>query len=54
MGSNQNLKCPENVAKVLKGGVGVSAENKKVHIQNVDYFEIRGGSPDFQVFPEFK
>ena len=37
-----------------KGGGRSLAKIKKSAIQNVDYFEMRGGGPDFQVFPKFK
>ena len=54
-GSNQNVKCPENVGKgQKKGRGGATLKIKKYTIQNVDYFEIGGGGPKFQVFPTFK
>ena len=44
-----------SVAKSLKSPKGGSAPKfKNSTIQNADCFEIRGGGPDFHVFPEFK
>ena len=51
-GSNQNVKCPENVGKGQKKGGGATLKIKKYTIQNVDYFEIGGGGfPSFRFFP---
>ena len=52
-GSNPNVKCPENVEKVQKREVS-ALKIKKSTIQNVGYFETRGGGLDFQIFPKFK
>ena len=52
-GSIPNVKCPENVEKVQKNG-GSDLKIKKSTIQNVNYFEMKGGEPDFQLFPKFK
>ena len=47
-GSNQNVKCPENVGKGQKRGATLKI--KKYTIQNVDYFEIRGGGSQVSGF----
>ena len=47
-GSTENAKCPENVEKVQAANI------KNPTIQNVDYFEMRGGGLDFHIFPKFK
>ena len=49
-GSNQNVKCPENVGKGQKKGGGATLKIKKYTILNVDYFEIGGGGAQVSGF----
>ena len=48
-GSNQNVKCPENVGKGQKKGGGATLKIKKYTILNVDYFEIVSGFSHIQM-----
>ena len=46
--------CPKKWT-TPKGGGEVTAKNKKKSaIQNVDYFEMREGGPDFKVIPKLR
>ena len=54
LGEPSKLEMSRKSGKSPKGGGRSALKIKKSTIQNVDYFETRGGSLDFQIFPKFK